>query len=157
MCSLRFENKFLSIECVCFASIVKKTLFSKLPFVRFRFDIVAITTAVRWCRWWDSQVEFRIVLKHLWKYFFTNPRCTFIRAYNVDCNTYILAPVFIYFLLDSGGGKGSYKALAASPQLEDSESLSCYSAQEEWQQKSVPASGVFFLTKPDSTAKTNQK
>ncbi len=75
--------------------------------------------AVRWCRWWDSQVEFRIVLEHLWK-FFLNPRCTFIRAYNVHCNTYILAPVFIYFLLDSGGGKGSYKALAASPQPEDS-------------------------------------
>jgi hypothetical protein len=42
--------------------------------------------------------------------------------YNVHFNTYILAPVFIYFLLDSGGGKGSYKALAASPQPEDSES-----------------------------------
>ncbi len=53
---------------------------------------------------------------------FTNPRCTFICAYNVDCNTHILAPVFIYFLLDSGRGKGSYKALAASPQWEDSES-----------------------------------
>ncbi len=67
----------------------------------------AACSAVVYCRWWDSQVEFRIVLEHLWK-FFLNPRCTFIRAYNVHFNTYILAPVFIYFLLDSGGGKGSY-------------------------------------------------
>ncbi len=48
--------------------------------------------------------------------------CTFICAYNVHCNIYFLATVLIYFLLDSGGGKGSYKALAASPQPEDSES-----------------------------------
>jgi hypothetical protein len=43
-------------------------------------------------------------------------------AYNLHCNIYILATVLIYFLLDSGGGKGSYKALAACPQPEDSES-----------------------------------
>jgi hypothetical protein len=55
--------------------------------------------------------------------FFFYPKCTFIRAYYVHCSTYILAPVFIYFLLDSGGGgEGSYKVLAASPQPEDSES-----------------------------------
>jgi hypothetical protein len=42
--------------------------------------------------------------------------------YNVHSNTYILAPVFIYFLLDSGGGKGSYIAFAASLQPEDFES-----------------------------------
>ncbi len=53
---------------------------------------------------------------------FLNLRCTFIRAYNVHCNIYIFATVLIYFLLDSGGGKGSYKALAACPQPEDSES-----------------------------------
>jgi hypothetical protein len=32
------------------------------------------------------------------------------------------ATVLIYFLLDSGGGRGSNKVLAASPQPEDSES-----------------------------------
>ena len=32
------------------------------------------------------------------------------------------ASVSIFFLLDSGEGKGSYKALAASPQPEDSKS-----------------------------------
>ncbi len=90
---------------------------------------------------WSSRV--RNNFKHLWTIFF-NSRCTFIRAYNVHCNTYILAWVFLFFLLDSGEGKGSYKALAASPLPEDSESWSCYSRQEEWQQKSVPASGVFF-------------
>jgi hypothetical protein len=26
--------------------------------------------AVGWCRWWDSQVEFRIVLDHLCKKYF---------------------------------------------------------------------------------------
>ncbi len=78
-------------------------------------------------------------------------------AYNVHCNIYILATVLIYFLLDSGGGKGSYKALAACPQPEDSESWSCYFVQEEWQLKSVPASGVFLKIKPDSIYKTNQK
>ncbi len=67
---------------------------------------------MRWCT--VGQSEFRIVLEHLWK-FVKNPRCTFIHAYNVHFDTYILAPVFIYFLLDSGGGKGSYKAHAAQP------------------------------------------
>ena len=108
------------------------------------------------CRWWDSQVEFRIVLDHLWK-FLKNLRFTFICAYNVHCNTYIFSLVLIYFLLDSGGGKGWYKALAASPQPEDSESWSCYSAQEEWQQKSIPASGVLLQIKPDSNYKMKQK
>ncbi len=42
--------------------------------------------------------------------------------YNVHCNAYLLATVLIYFHLDSGGGKGPYKALAASPKPEDSES-----------------------------------
>jgi hypothetical protein len=37
-----------------------------------------------------------------------NLRCTFISAYNVHCNIYILATVIIYFLLDSGGGKGKH-------------------------------------------------
>jgi hypothetical protein len=67
------------------------------------------------------------------------------------------ATILVYFLLDSGGGKGSYKALAASPQPEDSESRSCYSAQAEWQQKSLPASGIFLKIKPDRIDKTNQK
>ena len=47
--------------------------------------------------------------------FFLNPRCTFIRAYNVHCNTYILAPVFIYFLLDSGGGGGVIQSTCRQP------------------------------------------
>ncbi len=76
--------------------------------------------------------------------FFSDPRCAFIRVYNVHCNTYILCHSLNLFFLDSGGGRGSYKGLAGSPQPEDSESWSCYFAQEEWQQKSVPASGVFL-------------
>jgi hypothetical protein len=65
---------------------------------------------VLWCRWWDSQVEYRIVLDHLCK-FLKNPRCTFISAYNVHYDTYILGHSFSFFLLDSGGGKGSSKNL----------------------------------------------
>jgi hypothetical protein len=39
MCSLRFENNFLTIEGVRFASISKKTLLSKLSFA---FDSLAL-------------------------------------------------------------------------------------------------------------------
>jgi hypothetical protein len=39
--------------------------------------------------------------------------------------------------------------------MEDSESWRCYYAQEEWQQKSVPASGVLLNIMPDSIDKTN--
>jgi hypothetical protein len=54
-CSLRFENMFILIKCVCFASkiiFLQSNMFAllryrKIPiieaFVRFRFDIVAIT------------------------------------------------------------------------------------------------------------------
>jgi hypothetical protein len=58
----------------------------------------------------NSQVEFRIVWDHLCKKFL-NPRCTFISAYNVHYNTNILGHSLVYFLLDSGGGKGSSKHL----------------------------------------------
>jgi hypothetical protein len=57
-----------------------------------------------------SQVEFRIVLDHLCKNFL-NLRCTFISVYNVHYNTNILGHILVYFLLDSGGGKGSSKHL----------------------------------------------
>ena len=53
-------------------------------------------------------------LEYFWNIldnFFLNPRYTFSHTCIVHCNTYILAPVFIYFLLDSGGGKGSSKHL----------------------------------------------
>jgi hypothetical protein len=42
MCSLRFENNFLTIEDVRFALISKKNLIIK-AFVRFRFASIAIT------------------------------------------------------------------------------------------------------------------
>ncbi len=43
------------------------------------------------------------------------------------CTMYIVIHIFkvtvlVYFLLDSGGGKGSYKALAASPQPQGDDS-----------------------------------
>ncbi len=77
-----------------------------------------------------STVEFRIVLDHLCKNFL-NPRCTFISAYNVHYNTYILGHSFSLFSFDLWRGEGVIKALAASPQPEDCESGSCYAAQEE--------------------------
>ncbi len=40
MCSLRFKNNFLTVECVRF-DIEKDPIIK--TFVRFRFDIVAIT------------------------------------------------------------------------------------------------------------------
>ncbi len=37
------------------------------------------------------------------------------------------------------------------------ESLKCYCAKEKWQQKSIPASGIFKKIKPDSNDKMNRK
>jgi hypothetical protein len=59
--------------------------------------------------------EFRNVQEHLWN-FFLNPRCTFIRAYNVHCNTNILAPVlFIFFWTLGGGGGGVIQSTCRQP------------------------------------------
>jgi hypothetical protein len=89
---------------------LRSKIFRQVTQVQIRIPGSSLSRGSLQCRWWDSKVEFRIVLEHLWKKFF-NPRFTFIHAYNVHCNTYILGPVFIYFLLDSGGGRGHTKHL----------------------------------------------
>ena len=88
--------------------------------------------------------------------FFLNLRCTFLRTYNVHCDSYILKIYFVSVFLDSGRGYGSPKSFISLPP-EDSWSSNCYCTQEEWQQKSVPASGIFIKMKPDSYDKMNQK
>ncbi len=89
---------------------LRSKIFRQVTQVQIRIPSSSLSGGSLQCRWWDSQVEFRIVLGHPWKNFL-NPRCTLIRAYNLHCNIYILAPVFIYFLLDSEGGRVHTKHL----------------------------------------------
>jgi hypothetical protein len=56
MCSLRFENNFLTIEGVRFASIFEENTIIE-AFVRFRFASIAITSPNLW--FWGGHTRLR--------------------------------------------------------------------------------------------------
>ncbi len=136
---------------------LRSKIFRKVTQLQIRIAGPSLSESILQCRCWDSQAEFRIVLKHLWESFL-NLRWTFIRAYNLHCNTYILSLSFNFFSFGLWqGGRGDTKHLPPARNRWVWESWSCYSAQEEWQLKSIPASGVLLKIKPDSIDKTNWK
>ena len=156
-CHLNRIAATIRIWILRYTTFLRSKIFRQVTQLQIRIPGPSLSGGQPAVRWWDSQVEFRIALEHLWKKIF-NPRCTFIHTYNVHCNTYILAPVFIYFLLDSGGGKGWYKAHAA--QLTTGgfwilKLLLCTGGVTAKERTGLRR--FFFLIKPDSTDKTNKK
>jgi hypothetical protein len=90
-----------------------------------------------------QQVEFRIFVKHL-RLIFLKIRDVYFyvrTTYNV---IHIFFNIFTFsFFWTLEGVEGSIKS-KESPPPEDCKSLIWYCAQDEWQQKSVPVSGIFF-------------
>ncbi len=75
--------------------------------------------------------------------FFFYLRCTFLHTYSLYCDAYIFKFILFQIFWTLEGRHGSPKSQESLPS-EDSWSWNCYCAQEEWQQKSVLASGIFL-------------
>ncbi len=101
---------------------LRSKIFRQVTQLQIRIPRPSLSEGSLQCRWLDSQAEFRIVLEHLWESFL-NLRCTFIRAYNLHCNTYILSLSFNLFSFGLWRGEGVMQSTCRQPATEGSENL----------------------------------